>query len=116
MTQRYLYRLTDGATHDYARPTIHTAAYPIVRETAKCYVIKWGFGSKFVLKDPTGKRWAYLDLKDAQASYRLRKKRQALIYATRHDHARAFLAEVEDQIAGTVTPAEPFFVPWEPEA
>lgn len=117
MPTRYLYRLTDGArVSDFRGATIHTAAYPITRETAKCYVIAWGGGAseKFILKDQLGKRFAYRSLEDARKSYRRRKERQASILAARHDNAKAFLAEVNAQIEGRESATPVWFVGSDP--
>jgi aminoglycoside phosphotransferase len=100
--QQYLYRLEDGTTDPYRRPTLYTLSFPIVRETAACYVIRLNGGDRdtFVLKDPNGKRFAYLSMDDARNSYLQRKLRQVRILAARHDAAQAFLHEVQAQIAG----------------
>lgn len=57
--------------------TLFKELWPVQRETPKCYVIHWGGpAERWILKDPKGKRFAYLSDEDAMNSLRIRTRRR----------------------------------------
>lgn len=71
--------------------------YKIVRETEKCYVIKIGGKDVFILKDPNGKRFAYLKEEDAKKNLCLRTKRRFDLLAGQLEFVRKCVNYIEKQ-------------------
>lgn len=68
---RYSFSLSDNSV------TLFKELWPVQRETPKCYVIHWGGpAERWILKDPKGKRFAYLSDEDAMNSLRIRTRRR----------------------------------------
>ena len=81
-----LYRYHDA--NMASGPYISLEKYRVIRETPCCYVIDDYGKTRFVLKDQSGKRFAYATVEGAQNSFKIRKRRQ-------RQHIQGYLNHVE---------------------